>query len=167
MLGIAGWSGARLSRAGVSVRRTPPGGGREPVRERDDKAAELIRLFDDERTVARGEHGRQPVELFLPQFGAEPGVCLLLCSCWGRQFLQGRYAGGQPVTDLLCRPLDPQAHAMAVRGRGEPRQDALCRIDFWGRLERAGQRPGVGDAVEPEGPVLADPGIRTCDVPAA
>ena len=49
---------------------------------------------------------------------------------------------------------------MPVRSRGEPGEHALGRVERGGRLERAGQGPGVRDAVEPEGPVLADPGIR-------
>jgi hypothetical protein len=63
--------------------------------------------------------------------------------------------------------VDPQNYVMPVRGLGEPGEDALCRVEPGGRLERAGQAPGVCDAVEPEGPVLADPGVRPGDVPPA
>jgi hypothetical protein len=54
-----------------------------------------------------------------------------------------------------------------VGGGGEPGQDTLGRVDPGGRLERAGQRAGAGDAVEPEGPVLVDPGIAARHVPAS
>jgi hypothetical protein len=56
---------------------------------------------------------------------------------------------------------------MPVRGRGEPGQDVLCRVEPGGRFERAGQGPRVCDAVEPEGPFLADPRVRARDVPTA
>jgi hypothetical protein len=56
---------------------------------------------------------------------------------------------------------------MPVRSSGEPGQDVLRRVESGGWLERAGQGPGVCDAIEPERPVLADAGIRARHVPAA
>jgi hypothetical protein len=54
-----------------------------------------------------------------------------------------------------------------VGSSGEPGQDALRWIETGGRLERAGQDPGVRDAVESKGPVLADPRTGARDVPVA
>src|SRR5260370_21421883 len=56
---------------------------------------------------------------------------------------------------------------MPVRRRGEPGQDTLRRVQSGECLERPGQGPGVCDAVEPEGPVLPDLGVRAGDVPPA
>jgi hypothetical protein len=43
----------------------------------------------------------------------------------------------------------------------------LRGVESGGGLERAGQDPGVCDAVEPEGAVLADAWVRARHVPAA
>ena len=83
------------------------------------------------------------------------------------QFLDDRHAGGEPSADLLDRRLDPQGYLMLVAGRGEPGQHVLRRVEPLGWLERARTRPHVRDAVEAEGPVLADAGIHARHVPAA
>ncbi len=51
--------------------------------------------------------------------------------------------------------------------RREPRQHPLRRVGIPQGLERTGQGPCVRDAIQPEGPVLADLGVRARDVPPA
>src|SRR5580704_14548562 len=147
--------------------RTPPGGGREPVGEGGDEVTELVRPLDDERPVERREQRGQPVEPLRTQLDAEPGCGLRVRAFRGRQLRHDRDAGREPGADLLDRGLDAQGHLMPVRGLGESGEDVLRRVEPGGRLERAGQGPGVHDAIEPERPVLADAGIRTGHVPAA
>lgn len=56
---------------------------------------------------------------------------------------------------------------MRVAGTGEAGEQALGRIEVGGWLERAGQGPRVGDAVQPERAVLAGVRVGARHVPAA
>ena len=129
------------------VRRLLRAEAREPVGERGDEAAELIRSLDDERQVERRGHRRQPVEPLRMQLDAEPALGLQIGVSRRRGLLHARDAGGKPDADLLGCPLDPQDYLMPVRSLGEPGQDALRRIDSGGRLDEPGRVSGVGDAV--------------------
>jgi hypothetical protein len=134
------------------------GGGREPAGEGGDEVAELVGLLDGEWQVERGEQRGQPVEPFCVQLDVEPAFGLRFRAGRGWELLHGRDAGREPGADLLDWALDGQGHLVPVRGRGEPGQDVLRRVESGGRLERAGQGPGVGDAIKPECAVLADAG---------
>ena len=115
------WPHPRVRPSGAAVMREADsaGGGREPVGERDDKAAEFIRSLDDEGPVERREHRRQPVEPLRPQFDAEPALGLRIFACRGRGLRHARDAGRKPGADLLGCPLDPKGHLMPVRSVGE------------------------------------------------
>ncbi|WSC87851.1 hypothetical protein OIE48_06465 [Streptosporangium sp. NBC_01756] len=72
------------------MRRVSPGRVREPFGEGFDEAAELIRAFDGEGPVQRGEYGRQPVEPVHAQFDARPTLSLRIRAARGRQFFFAR-----------------------------------------------------------------------------
>jgi hypothetical protein len=138
---------------GLLAGQVASGGSREPAGEGGDEVAEFVGSLDDERPVEGSEERGQPVEPLGVQFDAEPAFGLRVCAARRRQLLHDRDAGGEPGADLLDRALDAQGHFIPVRRPGEPRQDVLRRVKTGGRLERAGQGSGVGDAVEPERPV--------------
>ena len=100
--------------------------------------------------VEAGKEGRVDLlkrfyKRFRSQLDAEPAPGLMIGA--SRRVFHAGDAGGQHGPDVLGCRLDPEDHVMPVGRRGEPGQDALGRIEPGGRLERAGQRPGIRDAI--------------------
>jgi hypothetical protein len=116
----------------------------EPARESGNKLAELVGLLDNKRPVEGGKQRGKPVEPLGLQLDVEPPSVLLVR--W--QLFHGCDAGGEPGADLLDGALDAQDDFMPVGGPGESGLDMLGRVESGGWLERAGQGPGVRDAID-------------------
>jgi predicted enzyme related to lactoylglutathione lyase len=148
------------------------GRSRQPPRERQHPLAQLGGPLDDEGQVERRQQRGQPAELLRPDLGPQPARRSGSARGIGRHLGQRRHAGREPGPDLLDGAPQAQDHVVPVGGGGQAVQQPPGRFEPGGRLERAGQRPGVSDPVEPEGPVSsfvtgAGRGIGPGDVPPA
>src|SRR3954447_12071608 len=124
--------------------------------------AELARLLDDEVAAESGEVRGYPVELLGAQTYAGPRLRVV-----GVGRFQGRQPGGELRSQVVDGPGDADRDLIAPRHSSQARQHGCAHVEVVGQVERAGQRHGMADPVDTEGPDLAGTRLVARDVPAS